>query len=97
VLTPGFANYPGGKRGTADKLHLLQWVAPGSLWASTNLQEAASPAIFQNGPTYSTLLATLENILFAFPPIKRIVPMTMMRITASMTAYSAMSWPSSLD
>jgi hypothetical protein len=36
-------------------------------------------------------LATVENTLFAFPPIKRIVPMITVRITASMTAYSAMS------
>jgi len=43
-------------------------------------------------------LATLENTLFAFPPIKYIVPMIMMRITASKTAYSAVAfdnliWP----
>ena len=42
-------------------------------------------------------LATLENTLFAFPPISRIVPTTITRITASITAYSAMSWPSSFD
>jgi len=42
-------------------------------------------------------LATLENTLFAFPPINRIVPTTITRITASITAYSAMSWPSSFD
>ena len=36
-------------------------------------------------------LATLENTLFAFPPISRIVPTTITRITASITAYSAMS------
>jgi hypothetical protein len=36
-------------------------------------------------------LATAENTLLAFPPIKRIVPTTMTRITASMTAYSAIS------
>jgi hypothetical protein len=47
--------------------------------------------------SYFISFATVENTLFAFPPIKRIVPMTMMRITASITAYSAMSWPSSLD
>jgi hypothetical protein len=42
-------------------------------------------------------LATEENTLFELPPINRIVPTTSTRITASMTAYSAMSWPSSLD
>src|SRR4029077_16864479 len=42
-------------------------------------------------------LDTAENTLFAFPPIKRIVPTTITRITASITAYSAMSCPSSSD
>jgi len=42
-------------------------------------------------------LAVAENTLFAFPPISRIVPTTITRITASITAYSAMSWPSSCD
>jgi hypothetical protein len=36
-------------------------------------------------------LAVAENALFAFPPIRRTVPTTMIRITASMTAYSAIS------
>jgi hypothetical protein len=40
---------------------------------------------------YCKLLATLENALFAFPPINRTVPITRTRITASITAYSAMS------
>src|SRR5579872_1184913 len=39
-------------------------------------------------------LATEENTLLAFDPINRTVPTTMTRITASMTAYSAMSCPS---
>src|SRR5580692_11661774 len=42
-------------------------------------------------------LDTAENTLFALPPIKRIVPTTITRITASITAYSAMSWPCSSD
>lgn len=46
---------------------------------------------------YFISLATIENTLLAFPPINRTVPMTMTRITASITAYSAMSWPSSFD
>src|ERR1700690_4163340 len=41
-------------------------------------------------------LATDENTLFAFVPIRRTVPITITRITASITAYSAMSCPSSL-
>lgn len=40
-------------------------------------------------------LATEENTLLAPAPMSRIVPTTIARITASMTAYSAMSWPSS--
>lgn len=42
-------------------------------------------------------LATLENVLLALAPISRTVPTTITRITASITAYSAMSWPSSSD
>src|SRR3984893_7439541 len=41
-------------------------------------------------------LATAENTLFALPPIRRTVPITITSITASITAYSAMSCPSSL-
>jgi hypothetical protein len=41
------------------------------------------------------LLATLENVLLALVPISRIVPTTNNRITANMTAYSAISWPCS--
>jgi hypothetical protein len=41
--------------------------------------------------TYWTLLATDEKTLLAFPPIRRTVPITSTRITASITAYSAMS------
>jgi hypothetical protein len=40
-------------------------------------------------------LAEDENTVFARLPTKRIVPTTTTRITASITAYSAMSWPSS--
>jgi len=42
-------------------------------------------------------LATEENTLFELPPINRMVPTTSTRMTASITAYSAMSWPSSSD
>jgi hypothetical protein len=49
----------------------------------------------QNGRTravrYCTELATDEKTLFALEPISRIVPTTITRITASITAYSAMS------
>jgi hypothetical protein len=40
-------------------------------------------------------LDTLEKTLLAFEPTMRIVPTTTTRITASITAYSAMSWPCS--
>jgi hypothetical protein len=40
-------------------------------------------------------LATEENTLFELDPINRMVPTTSTRMTANMTAYSAMSWPSS--
>jgi len=37
-------------------------------------------------------LATCENTLLALPPIGRMVPITITKITASITAYSAMSY-----
>ena len=40
-------------------------------------------------------LATEENIVLALVPMSLIVPTTITRITASITAYSAISWPSS--
>ena len=46
---------------------------------------------------YCRELATLENALFAFDPINRTVPTTRTRMTASITAYSAMSCPASSD
>jgi len=42
-------------------------------------------------------LATDEKTLFELLPISRMVPTTRTRITASITAYSAMSWPCSSD
>jgi hypothetical protein len=44
---------------------------------------------------YLIELATDENTLFALEPTNRIVPTTMTRITANVTAYSAMFCPSS--
>jgi hypothetical protein len=40
---------------------------------------------------YWIALPTLENTLFAFDPMSRTVPTTITRITASITAYSAIS------
>src|SRR5438105_13147946 len=45
--------------------------------------------------TYCTELATDEKTLFAFEPTNRMVPTTITRITANITAYSAISWASS--
>jgi len=42
-------------------------------------------------------LAVLEKTLLAFVPMSLMVPTTSTRITASITAYSAMSWPASSD
>ncbi len=42
---------------------------------------------------YCIELATFENALLALLPTKRIVPTTITRMTASITAYSEMSWP----
>ena len=40
-------------------------------------------------------LATVEKTVLELDPMRRVVATTMMRITATITAYSAMSWPSS--
>jgi len=42
-------------------------------------------------PFYCTALATFENTLLAFEPMSRTVPTTITKITASITAYSAIS------
>jgi len=44
---------------------------------------------------YWIVLATEEKALLALLPTRRIVPTTSTKITASITAYSAMSWPCS--
>ncbi len=53
----------------------------------------AGPSRFE--PGYWMALLTDEKTLLALLPIRRIVPTTITRITASITAYSAISWPSS--
>jgi hypothetical protein len=45
--------------------------------------------------SYWSELATEEKALFEFDPMSRRVPTTITKITASMTAYSAMSCPRS--
>jgi hypothetical protein len=45
--------------------------------------------------SYLIELATEENTLLALEPISRMVPTTITKITASITAYSAMSCPCS--
>jgi hypothetical protein len=44
---------------------------------------------------YFSVLDTFENTLLELDPTSRIVPTTITRITANITAYSAMSWPCS--
>src|ERR1019366_4725569 len=53
--------------------------------------------VFQNlwNRGYCKELATVENAVLALVPIRRTVPITNTRMTASMTAYSAMSCPCS--
>jgi hypothetical protein len=56
------------------------------------------PALKENAyrsRTYWIELPTEEKTLLAPDPINRMVPTTTARITASITAYSATSWPSS--
>ena len=50
-----------------------------------------SRAVDSKSCLYCTELATCEKTVLAFEPINRIVPTTITRITASITAYSAMS------
>src|SRR6516225_2221918 len=45
--------------------------------------------------THCTALAASEKTLLALDPMSRVVPTTITRMTANITAYSAMSWPSS--
>ena len=47
--------------------------------------------------SYWIELATLENTVLEFEPIRRTVPTTRTKITANITAYSAMSCPESSD
>jgi hypothetical protein len=42
-------------------------------------------------------LPTVANVLVALDPMSRTVPATSTSMTAIMTAYSAMSWPSCCD
>src|SRR5271156_3375752 len=54
-----------------------------------------STTLWRNPIRYWIELAVLENTLLGFDPIRRIVPTTRTRITASITAYSAISCPAS--
>jgi hypothetical protein len=54
----------------------------------------ASLLLFVRGDQWIEL-ATWENTVLELEPISRSVPTTISRITATITAYSAMSWPSS--
>ena len=65
---------------------------------SNSKDRALNTASLPHSPAYYWIeLATLENALLAFEPMSLTVPTTSTRMTASITAYSAMSWPSSFD
>jgi len=50
-------------------------------------------SLFHGGINYWMALPTLENTVVALPPIAFTVPSAKARIIASITAYSATSWP----
>jgi len=62
---------------------------------SSSLSVSGFEILYGATSFYWIALPTCENTVFAFVPIKRTVPITITRITASMTAYSAMSCPCS--
>src|SRR5437773_8913542 len=80
---------------------------PRSLLYGSQTSRAPKTLQAQKGPTskndcgavrrYWMVLATEEKALLAFEPTRRIVPTTNTNITASITAYSAMSCPLSSD
>jgi hypothetical protein len=76
---------------SCHKKAILSPVAP------TDLRSLDYPLFRPQNPAYCKELATLEKALFAFDPINRTVPTTRTRITANITAYSAMSCPDSSD
>src|SRR5258708_23175050 len=58
-------------------------------------QPSATSTLASPDAGYLIELATEENTLLALEPMRRMVPTTITRITASITAYSAMSCPCS--
>jgi len=80
---------------------------PRSLLYGSQTSRAPKTLQAQKGPAskndcgavrrYWMVLATEEKALLAFEPTRRIVPTTNTNITASITAYSAMSCPLSSD
>jgi len=75
-------------RAARMRLHLTEVVA--------NTTEAFLPLPLAH-LYYWIELAVLEKTLLAFVPMSLMVPTTSTKITASITAYSAMSWPASSD
>jgi hypothetical protein len=61
----------------------------------TSLEELAQHGAFRQatGQRHWIELAASENTVLALEPMSLMVPTTITRITANMTAYSAMSWP----
>ena len=60
---------------------------------ATNILEISNDVGELAPERHCTELATCEKTEFALEPISRTVPTTKTRITASITAYSAISWP----
>jgi len=64
-------------------------------WDDTGERRPTRPSTPRQRCPYWTELATEEKTLLALEPMSRMVPTTITRITASITAYSAISWPRS--
>lgn len=80
----------------APRYALKSKAPPGRKERDKDGAPSLDPLLTRN-PGYWIELPTCEKTLLALEPIRRTVPTTMTRITASMTEYSAMSWPSSSD
>lgn len=97
MLRPGYLDTGWGVHGSHAPVEKGQRAARQELWntngAATRERNSAPDLAILSSATlpHWSELATAENALFAFEPISLIVPMTITRIAASMTAYSAIS------
>jgi hypothetical protein len=76
---------------------LVKWHERAAAWHKMGTEACDKGREKVPSGDYWIELAASENTLFALLPIMRMVPTTMTRMTASMTAYSAMSCPWSSD